>query len=106
MSVDGLEGRARMSTVQWGTGGGPSMSDRPVRYGMILLDTAPAILRVRGQPIIFKSPEETVDYARLHAVQRWLVFGDPDCSRPLSTQFVPVNPPPPPKGRIVISYAS
>ena len=91
--------------MQCGTGGSPFLSDRPVRYGMILLDTAPAILRVRGQPIIFKSAEETVDYARLHAVQRWMVFGDPDGWWPLYTQDGPVNPPPPPKERIDISLA-
>ena len=49
--------------MQCGTGGSLSLSDRPVRYGMILLDTAPAILSVRGQSIIFMSAEETVDYA-------------------------------------------
>src|SRR6266536_3061075 len=42
------------------------MSDRPVRYGMIVLDAAPTIVRVRGTPIIFRSPEETVEYAQLH----------------------------------------
>jgi hypothetical protein len=34
--------------VQCGAGGSPSLSDRPGRYGMILLDTAPAPLRVSG----------------------------------------------------------
>jgi len=46
------------------------VSDRPIRYGMIVLDVAPAIERVRGQPMIFRSPEETVEYAKLHAFIR------------------------------------
>ncbi len=50
----------------------------PVRYGMIVLDAAPTIARVRGTPIIFHSPEETVEYAQLHDVQRWMVYGDPE----------------------------
>ena len=53
------------------------MSDRPVRYGMIVLDAAPTIVRVRGAPIICHSPEETIEYAQLHDVQRWMVYGDP-----------------------------
>jgi hypothetical protein len=72
---------------------------------MILLDAAPAILSVMGHPIIFHSPEETIEYARLHAVQRWMVFGDPDGWWPLYTQDGPVNPPPPPKEPIDISLA-
>jgi len=54
------------------------VSDRPIRYGMIVLDGAPAIERVRGEPLIFRSPEETVEYARLHAIARWMVYGDAD----------------------------
>jgi len=54
------------------------VSDRPIRYGMIVLDVAPAIERVRGQPMIFRSPEETVEYAKLHAIARWMVYGDAD----------------------------
>jgi hypothetical protein len=54
------------------------MSARPIRYGMILLDADPIILRVRGQPIIFRSAQETLEYARLHDVQRWMVFGEPE----------------------------
>ena len=42
------------------------MSDHPVRYGMIALDAAPTIVRLRGAPIIFHSPEETVEYAQPH----------------------------------------
>jgi hypothetical protein len=49
------------------------VSDRSVRYGMIALDAAPTIVRVRGAPLIFHSPEETVEYAQLHDVQRWMV---------------------------------
>jgi len=37
---------------------------------MILLDGGPSILRARGEPIVFRSPEETVEYARLHGIQR------------------------------------
>jgi len=51
------------------------VSDRPIRYGMIVLDVAPAIERVRGQPMIFRSPEETVEYTKLHAIERWMVCG-------------------------------
>src|SRR5436853_5746646 len=42
-----------------------SVSDRATRYGMILLDGGPSILRSRGEPIVFRSPEETVEYARI-----------------------------------------
>jgi hypothetical protein len=49
------------------------MSDRPVRCGMIALDAAPTIVCARGAPLIFHSPEETVEYAQLHDVQRWMV---------------------------------
>jgi len=79
------------------------MSDRPIRYGMILLDADPIVLRVRGQPIIFKSAEETLEYARLHDVQRWMVFGDPEGWWPLYTQDGPINPLPPAKDRVDIS---
>ena len=79
------------------------MSDHPVRYGMIVLDAAPTIVRVRGTPIIFHSPEETVEYAQLHDVQRWMVYGDPEGWWPLYTQDGPVNPPPEPKARVDIS---
>jgi hypothetical protein len=44
---------------------------------MILLDAAPAILRVRGQPMMFHSADETLEYARLHGIARWMVYGDP-----------------------------
>ena len=54
------------------------MSDRQIRYGMILLDAAPVILRVRGQPMLFGSADETLEYARLHGVARWMVYGDPE----------------------------
>ncbi len=81
------------------------MSDRAIRYGMILLDGDPSILCVRGTPVIFRSMDETVEYARMHDVQRWMVFGDPEGWWPLYTQDGPVNPPPPPKERIDISLA-
>ena len=74
------------------------MSDRRIRYGMIALDAAPTIVRLRGAPIIFHSPEETVEYAQLHDVQRWMVYGDPEGWWPLYTQDGPVNPPPEAQG--------
>jgi hypothetical protein len=79
------------------------MSDRPVRCGMIALDAAPTIVCARGAPIIFHSAEETVEYARLHDVQRWMVYGDPEGWWPLYTRDGPVNPPPEPKARVDIS---
>ena len=79
------------------------MSDRQIRYGMILLDAAPAILCVRGHPMLFGSADETLEYARLHGVARWMVYGDPEGWWPLYTQAGPVNPPPPPKERVDIS---
>lgn len=79
------------------------MSDRATRYGMILLDGDPEILRVRGEPVVFRSPEETLEYARLHNVQRWMVFGDRDGWWPLYTQDGPISAPPPPKERVDIS---
>jgi hypothetical protein len=79
------------------------MSDRAVRYGMILLDTAPAILRVGGQPMIFRSADETLEYARRHGVARWMVYGDPEGWWPIYTQDGPINPPPAPKERVDIS---
>ncbi len=79
------------------------MSDRPLRYGMILLDAAPTILCVRGQPMIFRSADETLEYARLHDIQRWMVYGDPEGWWPLYTQAGPVNPPPRPKERVDLS---
>jgi hypothetical protein len=76
---------------------GPEVSDRPVRYGMIALDAAPTIVRLRAAPIIFHSPAETVEYAQLHDLQRWMVYGDPAGWWPLYTQDGPVNPPPSPR---------
>jgi hypothetical protein len=74
-----------------------------VRYGMIVLDAEPTILRARGLPVVFRSMDETVEYAVLHGVQRWMVFGDPEGWWPIYTQAGPVNPPPPPKERVDIS---
>ena len=54
------------------------MSDRPVRYGMIVLDAAPVIVQARGRPMYFVSPQETIEYARLHDITRWMIFGDPE----------------------------
>jgi hypothetical protein len=53
------------------------LSDRAVRYGMIVLDPAPAILRARGTPVYFVSQEETIEYARLHDIVRWIVLAIP-----------------------------
>ena len=54
------------------------MSDRAIRYGMIVLDAAPTIVRARGGPVFFSSPDESMEYARLHDIGRWMVSGDPD----------------------------
>jgi hypothetical protein len=70
---------------------------------MIVLDAAPLMVRARGQPLIFRSAEETVEYARLHGIKRWMVFGDPEGWWPLYTQAGPINPAPEPKGRSDIS---
>ncbi len=79
------------------------MADRAPRYGMILLDGTPTLLCIRGQPMFFASADETVEYAQLHGVTRWMVYGDPDGWWPLYTQAGPVNPPPPPKERVDIT---
>jgi hypothetical protein len=70
---------------------------------MIVLDAAPAIVCARGQPVIFHSAEETVEYARLHAVERWMVFGDPEGWWPIYTQDGPISPPPVRKERVDIT---
>jgi len=79
------------------------MSDRAPRFGMIVLDGAPTLLRVRGQPMVFGSADETLEYARLHGIGRWMVFGDPEGWWPLYTQAGPVSPPPAPKPRVDLS---
>ena len=79
------------------------MSNRAARYGMILLDSAPTLLRVRGAPMVFQSAEETIQYARLHGVQCWMVCGGEDGWWPIFTQAGPVHTPPPAKGRVDIS---
>jgi hypothetical protein len=53
--------------------------------------------------VFFSSPDETIEYARLHDIERWMVFGDPEGWWPLYTQAGAVNPPPEPKGRVDIS---
>jgi hypothetical protein len=70
---------------------------------MILLDGAPTLLRVRGHPMIFRSADETREYARLHAIEHWMVYGDPEGWWPIYTQAGPVSPPPPPKLRVELS---
>ncbi len=79
------------------------MSYGSVRYGMIVLDVAETIVHWRGALIIFHCPEETAEYAPLHDVQRWMVYGDPEGWWPLYTQDGLVNPPPEPKARVDIS---
>ena len=62
-------------------------------------ESPPELLRVRGAPMVFASLEETVAYAILHGIQRWMVTGDPDGWWPIYTQAGPEHPPPPPKAR-------
>jgi hypothetical protein len=81
----------------------PNVSDRATRYGMIVLDGEPFILRAKGEPIVFRSPEETMQYAQMHGVQRWMIYGDRDGWWPIYTQEGPINAPPPPKERVDIS---
>src|SRR5207249_5397184 len=78
------------------------MADRLPRFGMILMDGPPALLRAAGTPLIFSSPDETVEYARMHGIGRWMVFGDPEGWWPIYTQEGPVSPPPEPKMRVDI----
>ena len=70
---------------------------------MILLDGGPSILRARGEPIVFRSPEETLEYARMHDIQRWMVYGDREGWWPIYTQAGPSSPPPPRKERVDIT---
>jgi hypothetical protein len=51
------------------------MPDRLPRYGMILLDAEPTLWRSRGEAVIFHSGRETVAYARLHSIRRWMAYG-------------------------------
>jgi hypothetical protein len=53
--------------------------------------------------VYFVSQDETIEYARLHDIVRWIVFGDPDGWWPLYTQAGPANPAPEPKRRVDIS---
>ena len=80
-----------------------AVSDRATRYGMIILDEEPTILRAKGEPMVFRSADETLEYARIHGIQRWMVYGDRDGWWPLYTQEGPVSAPPPPKERVDIS---
>ena len=70
---------------------------------MIILDGESSILRARGEPIIFRSQEETMEYAKLHDIQRWMIYGDRDGWWPIYTQDGPISAPPPPKERVDIS---
>lgn len=69
---------------------------------MILMDGAPSLLRAGGRPLIFSSADETVEYARMHGIERWMVFGDPEGWWPIYTQAGPVSTPPEPKMRVDI----
>jgi hypothetical protein len=80
------------------------VSDRAARYGMIVLDAAPTLLRVRGDPMFFRSIDETLEYAQLHNINRWMIYGDPEGWWPFYTQEGPLNPAPPPKERVDISH--
>jgi len=62
-----------------------------------------ALVREGKVSIVFRSPEETLEYARIHGIQRWMVYGDREGWWPIYTQAGPVNPPPPPKERVDIS---
>jgi hypothetical protein len=62
---------------------------------MILLDPVPTLLLARGAPVVFCSPEETVEYPRVHGVQRWIVCGSEDGWWPIYTLAGPLRVPPP-----------
>ena len=66
---------------------------------MIVLDPAPTLLRVRGQPMHFRSADETLEYAQLHGIARWMVYGRADGWWPVYTMDGPVNPLPEPPPR-------
>jgi hypothetical protein len=72
------------------------VSDRVIHYAMIVMDAAPTLLRVRGQPMAFRSADETLEYAQLHGITRWMVCGRADGWWPVYTQDGPVNPLPEP----------
>jgi hypothetical protein len=75
------------------------VTDQVIHYGMILLDAAPTLLRVRGQPMFFRSADETLEYAHLHGITRWMVYGRADGWWPVYTMDGPVNPLPEPPAR-------
>jgi hypothetical protein len=82
-------------------GAKPKMSDRTPRYGMILLDDGrPTLLRPRGSPVFFKSPDETMESAPVHAISCWMVYGGEDGWWPHYTQNGRLHPSPPPKDRV------
>ena len=72
------------------------MSDHVIHYGMIVLDAAPTLLRVRGKPMSFRSADETLEYALLHGIKRWMIYGRADGWWPVYTRDGPVNPLPEP----------
>jgi hypothetical protein len=76
------------------------VAEHVIHYGMIVLDDAPVILRVRGQPMVFGSPDQTLEYAKLHGIMRWMVYGRPDGWWPVYTLAGPVNPLPEPPPRV------
>ena len=70
---------------------------------MIVLDGPPTLLRALGTPVIFSSPDEVLEYARMHGIERWMVYGGPEGWWPIYTLDGPVRPMPEPKGRVDIS---
>jgi len=67
---------------------------------MIVLDAAPVIVRARGAPVYFVSPHETIEYARLHDIVRWIVLAIPTADGRCTRKPDPSTPPPEPKGRV------
>ena len=72
------------------------MSDPVIHYGMIVMDPAPTLLRVRGRPMFFRSADETLENAQPHGIMRWMVYGRADGWWPVYTLAGPVNPLPAP----------
>jgi hypothetical protein len=52
--------------------------------------------------MLFLSADETIEYANLHGIARWMVIGRPDGWWPVYTLDGPVNPLPEPR-RVDIS---
>ena len=78
------------------------MSDCPIRYGMIVLMPLRSSC-LRGTRCTSSHRKRLIEFARLHEITRWMVFGDPDGWWPLYTQAGPVNAAPEPKRRVDIT---